>query len=334
MNCRTPLLLAFIWVFQAAPAQDTRSLPPTSASGANAPFSVVVSDSLTSFQTFPAPEPVPVRSFALADTLTQQTVLADSLPFFDPGPVRKGISTGLAAAIMLSMGIDAYYTWWKGAEKNFTFFNEGFWNNPHLGLDKFGHLYGTYAIFKGIHTLLRWGGHSENASMWWALGLGLFHAIEIEVGDGFSEYGFDPVDLAFDLAGLGYGFAQVNVPFLQNFDLKFSYWSGQGLKTPMAFTEDYDALTIWMAFNIHNLLPSGADRYWPKWLNIAAGYSTGGQRTYREFLFAFDINFKGFTSSDHDVIAAEKALDLMHFPMPGVSISPSRGPEYSLFLLK
>lgn len=322
MTGRIKLLLVLLILQQAVLCQEAARLS-----------SPLLSDPPRTFEVLKA-DTVPVRSAALADSVPSALALADSLPVFDPGPVRKTVSTALAATVMVAMGVDAYYTWWKDAEKGFSFFNEGFWNNPHLGLDKFGHLYGTYAIFKSMHTVLRWGGHSESASMWWALGLGAFHMFQIEVGDGFSEYGFDPVDLAFDMAGLAYGFAQTQVPFLENFDLKFSYWSGQGFKTPSAFTQDYDALTIWMTFNVHNLLPKGADRYWPEWLNLAAGYSTGGQRTYREFLFAFDINFKGITSSDHDVVALEKVLDLMHFPMPGVSVSPSRAPEYSLFLLK
>ena len=252
----------------------------------------------------------------------------------DPYATKKFVSAGLVGGIMLSIGIDAYFTWWRNAQKPFTFYTEGFFNSGHLGIDKLGHFYGSYAIFKSVHTIMTWGGYKQSTALGWALGASIFHGLEIEIGDGFSEYGFDYQDLMFDLMGTAYGYLQAREPFFNNFDFKFSYWSTKGFKTPAAFTEDYDALTIWLSFNVHNLLPERASEYWPKWLNLAVGYGVGENETVREFMVGFDLNFKGFTTSNENVLAAERLLDLMHFPAPGVKFSPGRKPTYELFLLK
>jgi hypothetical protein len=268
------------------------------------------------------------------DTLRVSTPPQDTLPAPDPHATRKVISAGLAGAIALAVVADSYYSWWRDAEKPFSFYTEGIFDDSHLGLDKFGHLFGSYAMFKSVHTILSWGGYKQSTALGWALGISLFHGLSIEIGDGFSQYGFDYQDLLFDFAGTAYGYLQAREPFFENFDLKFSYWSGQGLKSPANFTQDYDAMTIWLSFNIHNLLPAKAASYWPGWLNLAVGYGVGEHETQREFLVSLDLNFKGFSTSSEDVATAERLLDLMHFPAPGVKFTPSGKPTYSFFLLK
>ena len=247
---------------------------------------------------------------------------------------RKYVATGIVGFVVAANLADAYYTWWKGAEKPFSFYKDGWFNNDHLGIDKVGHFYGTYAFFKGIRTTLLWGGFDRSTAFWWGIGIGVFHAFEIEIGDGFSTYGFDVTDLTCGLLGVAYGVAQTEVPFLQNFDFKVSYWSNTGFRSPANFVSDYDAMTVWCSFNVHNLLPRGADHYWPKWLNIAFGYGTGGGETRREFLFALDLNLSGFSSDSEDIRYVERTLDLVHWPAPGVKFSPGAAPEYALFLLR
>ncbi|RPI18511.1 MAG: DUF2279 domain-containing protein, partial [Acidobacteria bacterium] len=96
--------------------------------------------------------------------------------------------------------------WWVNDYRPFHYY-ESPWIEG-LGVDKIGHLYTSWAMFRSLHELLLWGDHSPESSFWWAAGVSAIHGLAIEVGDGFSEYGFDYHDLVFNYAGLAYGMAQ------------------------------------------------------------------------------------------------------------------------------
>ncbi|MEW6512293.1 MAG: DUF2279 domain-containing protein [Bacteroidota bacterium] len=254
----------------------------------------------------------------------------NTMPSPDPGSGRKIASTAMVGAIFAANLVDAYFTWWKDAQKPFSFFSEDWLNGPHLGIDKPGHFYGAYSIFKITRTILLWGGHDRSTAFWWATGLSLFNGLEVEIGDGFSPYGFDVEDLLFDFAGVGYAMLQSEIPYLENFNFKFSYWSEKGVKTPAAFVEDYDALTIWLSFNMHNLLPEPVAGVWPKWLNLAVGYGVDDRVTRREFLIGLDLNFEGFETESQDVLLLERIGNVWHAPAPAVKFTTGRGPRWYL----
>ena len=260
------------------------------------------------------PEPPPVRDFRPVEGWTG----------------RKIASTTLVGAIFASTWVDAYYTWWKDTEKPFSFYTESWLNGPHLGIDKPGHFFGTYALFKITRTVLLWGGYDRSTAFWWATGLSLFNGLQIEVGDGFTIYGFDYQDLIVDFAGVGYGMLQAEIPYLENFDFKFSYWSQTGLRTPIQFTEDYDAMTIWLSLNMHNLLPDGIADYWPRWLNLAVGYGVDDRQTRREFAISLDFNFEGFSTRSEDWLAVQRLGNLWHAPLPAVKFTTGRAPKWHL----
>ena len=243
---------------------------------------------------------------------------------------KKIASTGMVGALYAVCWVDAYYTWWRDTEKRFSFYTEDWVNGPHLGIDKPGHFFGTYAVFKIARETLLWGGHDHSTAFWWATGLALFNGLQIEIGDGFSAYGFDYQDLLFDFAGVGYAMLQSEVPFLENFDFKFSYWSQTGVKTPIQFTKDYDAMTIWLSLNMHNLLPGKVGEWWPKWLNVAVGYGVDDRETRREFAISFDFNFEGLSTQSEDWLWAQRLGNLWHPPLPAVKYTTGRSPMYYL----
>jgi hypothetical protein len=161
----------------------------------------------------------------------------------------------------------------------------------------------------------------------------MWNGLQIEIGDGMSQYGFDYQDLVFDMGGVAYGMLQSEVPVLQNFNFKFSYWSKKGFTSPANFTQDYDAMTIWLTVNVHNLLPTSMDKYWPEWLQIALGYGVDDHETKREGVIALDLNFEAFKTENDNVRVAEKLLDLMHVPAPAVKFTERTPPKYYLFHL-
>ncbi len=267
------------------------------------------------------------------DTLS----LTDGFPHVEGWAARKTISTALVGVIACTTLLDSYYAWWRGAAKPFTFLghNEENWlSGVHKGIDKPGHFFGTYVMYKSIRNVLLWGGHDRSTAFWWAAGLGLWNGLEIEIGDGFSPYGFDYQDLVFDVAGVSYGILQSEIPFLENFNVKFSYWSETGFKSPANFTKDYDALTLWLTFNVHRLLPASVDRYWPEFLQLAVGYGVSNFETRRRLSVGLDLNLEAFKTDNTDVLLAEKLLNIVHWPAPAAVFVEGEKPRVNMFFTK
>ena len=273
------------------------------------------------------------RPSAAKDT----TEVTDGFHHIDGWPTRKIVATGLVGAIMATTLYDSYNTWWKGAAKPFTFLGhqeENWLSGPHQGIDKPGHFFGTYALFKSIRNLLLWGGADRNTAFWWAAGFGLWNGFQIEIGDAFSPYGFDYQDIVFDVGGVAFGMLQSEVPALDNFNFKFSYWSNTGIKSPANFTRDYDAMVIWLTMNVHNILPASIQNSWPEFLQLAVGYGVDDQESRRKFAVGFDINIQAFTTQNEDVLLAEKTFDLLHLPLPAIRIVEDKHPRYDLIFRK
>ena len=250
----------------------------------------------------------------------------------DPG-ARKILATGMTGAIVAGILTDSYFAWWKNAEKPFTFYSSE-WFHDFQGIDRFGHMFTSYFFFNTFRDIMLWGGYDTTTARWWAAGLSAFEALSIEIGDGVSPYGFDPKDLTFNLTGIGYGLLQEQVPFLRNFNLKFSYWSARGLKSPANFTTDYDAMTIWMAINVPALLPREMQDWWPSFLGVAVGVSVDDNASRGELAIAFDINLESFDFHNSDVRLAQRIVNRMHLPMPGVKFTEGRPPTYRVFALR
>jgi hypothetical protein len=255
----------------------------------------------------------------------------------DGWTTRKVLATSIVGTIMLTTLYDSYDTWWKNAEKPFSFLGHSEENwvwGPHLGTDKTGHLFGTYVITKIIWNILLWGGVDRSTAFWWSAGLGLWNGLQTEIGDGFSPWGFDYQDLVFDVAGVGFAMLQAEVPPLRNFNFKFSYWSKTGIRSPANFINDYDAMTIWLAVNVHNLLPSSVSRYWPEFLQLSVGYGVAEGESRRRIAIGLDFNLEAFDFNNEEVLCAQRVLNVMHYPAPAVKIVEGREPTYRMFYTK
>jgi hypothetical protein len=122
---------------------------------------------------------------AAQDTLAY----TDGFPHVNGWTTRKTIATAAVGVVVLTKLMHSYYAWWKGAEKPFTFLGheeENWLAGPHQGVDKPGHFFGTYVIYKTIRNILLWGGHDKTTAFWWVAGRGLWNGLEIEIGDAFS----------------------------------------------------------------------------------------------------------------------------------------------------
>lgn len=256
---------------------------------------------------------------------------------FSPEPVqRDSLFLGMHRKTFLNYAIPVYGAaifyiqfqwWWKSDPHPFHIYEEGVWNDYSLGVDKVGHFYTSYAYFLSLYDMMRWGGYDESTSLWTGLGIATFHAVSSEIADGFSNFGFTPADLLFNMMGLGYALLQMNDPMLQNFKFKFSYWPSPNRPRDERWrlTNDYDGHIYWLSINVHNLLPEGAKAYWPRFLNLAIGY--GGKNIshglknvplYRKFAIGLDYNLTIFSGSDDTWNTVLGIVDRLRFPAPGV----------------
>lgn len=245
---------------------------------------------------------------------------------------RKIVATTAIGALL---GLSIYWcydSWWRDSSRKFHFITEGWWDNYSRGIDKLGHFYTSYFYFHLFRNIMLWGGYENSTADWWALGSSAAFAVIVELGDGFTPtYGFDYQDLTCNFTGLAYGFLQTRIPFLKNFNFKWSYVPSDGYRFPVRLVEHYDDHTYWLAANVNNLLPSSLEPYWPDWLQIAIGMSVDDKWTKREFVFGFDINLEAiFQPESQDWLLLYRTLDKFHIPAPAVKFTERKEPRYYL----
>jgi len=227
----------------------------------------------------------------------------------------------------------SYDSWWKESGTPFFFKNENWWNGEHRGVDKAGHLFTSYFYFHTIRDIMLWGGYRPSTAFWWGAGSSMFFALAVEIGDGLGGVGFDYQDLAFNSAGLAFGMLQTHYPFLKNFSLKWSYVPPDGFEFPPRFTKHYDGHTYWLAFNVHNLLPAPARKFWPEFLQLAVGYGVDDNMTKREIVVGLDFNIEAISAPNEDVLLLQRFVNRFHLPAPAVKITEEKEPRYYMFHL-
>jgi len=252
---------------------------------------------------------------------------------------KKVIASGVVGGLLVGSLVSSYFDWWKGSNEPFHIVHEGVFNDYSLGVDKLGHMYTSYFYFHTFRNIMLWGGYGRSAALWWSAGTTAFFAVSIEIGDGLSPFGFSFEDLAFNMAGLGYGILQTEFPFLRNFALKWSYVPRTGYRWPPHFTDNYDWHTYWLAVNVHNLLPEAWRKYWPAFLNVAVGYgvddyaANGKVVRTREVAVGLDFNLEAFQIDNQEILLLQKIVNMIHLPAPAVKFTGEKEPRYYLFSL-
>jgi hypothetical protein len=246
---------------------------------------------------------------------------------------RYNVATMATGGLVGGIFVYGWGVWWKNDYRSFRFWTDrGGFFNAHLAIDKVGHMYTGYYIFHATNHLLTWGGHDENAAFWWAAGISAFHAFMVEVGDGFTEYGFDYQDMLSNWTGVGLSVLQQKVPFFSNVEMKWSLYYPLN-RHAFIINDLYDYHIYWLSFKVNNLLPKSVEPFWPDWLQLAFGYSGADNVTRREFILGFDYNLEMIPIEGTDINLVKKLLNLFHLPAPGVKFSPGRSPEFRFLLL-
>jgi hypothetical protein len=272
-----------------------------------------------------------LRTVAFPQTVPADSTRPDSLQGKHEFWSRWNIAR--LGAVVLVGGTLAYSAgvWWVHDARPFHFWNEPWWGDAN-GVDKIGHMYTSYFMFRALHETFLWGGHDPDASFWWATGIAAFHGLAIEIGDGFSDYGFDYRDVTSNYTGLAYAILQAKVPFFQNFEIKWSLYYPMDHHS-FKVNDLYDYHIYWMSARVHELLPGSLKPFWPGFLQIAFGLGAKDHTMRRTYVLSLDYNLEKIPVEGQDINLIKKLLNMFHLPAPGVKFSKGHAPEFQLLLL-
>jgi hypothetical protein len=245
---------------------------------------------------------------------------------------RLVIVGGTLALSMTAIHLYQQNGWWKDNRTPFHFQEDLVYG---LSVDKIGHFYGGYFLAFALQKSLAWANVPEQTSLYLASGGSLLFQTYVEIEDGFSTWGFDRVDFAADLAGSAWPIARYLLPTLRNFDFKMSYHPSDLLGNPGGIgfkgqkhlmIDDYEGQTFWMSVKVHNLLPDGAQPYWPEFLCLAAGYGArhvADPNPYRVWFVGLDVDMaKLIPPSTPFLKTLGEALNFIRLPLPAIQVAP------------
>ncbi len=265
------------------------------------------------------------------DSAMTQNPGLDHPPGVIPG--RLWLVGGTLAGSMVAIHLYQQSGWWRDNRAPFHFQEDLVYG---LSVDKVGHFYGAYLLEFLISNSLRWANVPDVNALWIGSAGALLFQTYVEIEDGFSAWGFDRVDFASDVGGAAWPIARHYVPFLRNFDLKLSYHPSDLLGNPGGIgfkgqkhiiIDDYEGQTFWMSVKVHELIWESAQKYWPDFLCLAAGYGArqvAGPSPHRITFVALDLDMtKIIPSSTPFLRTLGEALNFVHFPLPAVQFSPN-----------
>ncbi len=243
-------------------------------------------------------------------------------------PVLAGVGVVTTAAVI---AINHYYqtTWWRGKRTKFKFVND--WKYA-LWIDKFGHMLGTDLIAHGFSSALEAANFETLPALWLGAAGGLAMQLYVEYQDGFGpQWGFSPGDAASDFLGAVYYVGQYYYPFLKNFQLRVSYFPSkkmlEGKMKDHNISDDYEGQKLWLSVRVNNLLPPKFEKIWPDWLMLSFGYGVselnGNGGGIKKFYLGFDFDAEELPLHGRVWNFVKNTLNYIHFPMPGIRISPN-----------
>ncbi len=254
---------------------------------------------------------------------------------------RLMIVGGSLLTSMAAIHIYQQNGWWKNNRASFHFqedLNYGLW------VDKLGHFYGGALLAFIMSKSLEWANISEKNAIWISAGGSLLFQTYVEMEDGFSKWGFDRVDWGFDIGGAFWNPVRYYIPFLRNFDLKFSYHPSEllGSSKGIGFRgqhhimiDDYEGQTFWLGIKVKNLIPDAWKNYYPSFLGVAFGYAArnvADENPYKIYFIGLDLDMTEIIPDNTPFLKAiGEALNFIHFPMPAIQFSLNKTIWYGLY---
>jgi hypothetical protein len=274
-------------------------------------------------------------------TESQQDVQATKIQDYPKKSNFKSDRFLLMTAALVSLNYAAYQpfknAWWQEDRTKFHFYqgwrrDRGYldfgWHDTLYGhVDKLGHYYSSRIMSEQFFYICRWIGFQESSSKIIAPFLSSFLMLEIEIYDGFfKNWGFSLADFTANELGAFSPLIKERIPFLQNFQLKFSYHPSHQPNKEPSFIKDYAGMTFWLSCNIHSWLPAKAKEVYPAWLNFALGYGVTKQaRGDIELYLAPDIDWMKIPiGKSQAMLSIKRMLNYVHFPCITLKLAPER----------
>jgi hypothetical protein len=263
--------------------------------------------------------------------------IADS-PILAPPPGgaidwnRFGISTGILGAAIGGIHLLQYNSWWKDQRGPFHIIEDHAYK---ANFDKLGHGFGAYYASHFFSEAYTWSGFDEESATLLGAASACLWEFYVEIEDGFARtWGFSPSDATADIAGAAFYVVRNRIPFMRNFQYKWTYFPSQDLLDHHPEThnpiDDYGGQYYWGVANINGLLPKSWQGVIPDWLGLAFG--VGGDnleaRTYEERKLAYYIGLdydlaKIIPESNIGILNfLRRALEYWPFPAPAFRLKP------------
>jgi len=244
----------------------------------------------------------------------------------------------------------------------FHFFND---NKEWLQMDKAGHVFTTYQTSRLMMQSFKWAGFNKTETLFIGGTIGLAYMTAIECLDGYSRgWGFSWGDQAANVLGSSIAIAQHAFWGKQRIQIKYSYsQSGLAEFNPSLLGDnfytqilkDYNSQTYWLSINPTSFIKKESRKLsgkFPKWLNIAFGYSAYGMLGghYNDFavqdadgnVFYYDRERRFYLSVDIDLTRIKtrskflksvfSVFNILKFPAPALQFSKKGMRGYFIYL--
>lgn len=263
---------------------------------------------------------------------------------------RRATVFSVQGALVVGSLVYLQSAWYAGYRQgNFhTIDDSGQW----LQMDKVGHLATASIVSNLNYKAYRWAGYNNKQATWMGVGVAWGYLAAVEVMDGFSEgWGFSWTDMAANTIGAAIFTAQQLTWQDQRIVIKFSYHPTEyaemrpevlGSTSMQSILKDYNGQTYWLSVNPQSF--SREKKIFPKWLNLAFGYSGDGMlggksnvgddydfsyipRT-REFFFAPDVDFTRIKTRSKFLNTLFVVLNIIKIPAPTLEVDQNGNVQF------
>lgn len=196
----------------------------------------------------------------------------------------KVIAAATVGAIHVAYATWSYFAWYRGADNEAWHFEDAgpaFGASTYAGgADKLGHAWSNYSLTRATTAVLNAAGWERLPSSFVSAGLTEVAFTLTELQDGYV-FGFDPKDIAANVAGAALAVAMDNVPALDRlFDFRLQYFPSRDYRR--AFREngsvdvgqDYSGQSYLLALHLGALPRMDASdyTYWARYIDLAVGF--------------------------------------------------------------
>ena len=238
----------------------------------------------------------------------------------------------------------------------FHFFND---NKEWLQMDKAGHLYTNYQTSRLMMGVFNWAGFNKKQELFIGGTIGFAYMTAVECMDGFSKgWGFSYGDMIANALGASVAISQQAFWKEQRIQFKFSYAQsglakynpdllGKSLSTQLL--KDYNSQTYWLSVNPSSFITK--ENKFPKWLNVAFGYSAygmlGGYENNivvldadgnvlkfdreRRYYFSLDVDLTRVKTKSKVLKKVFSVINILKFPAPAIQFSKNKTRFYYLY---